>query len=339
MKHAPEVLRVKRRRDEDSFQTLLLEEEERSSKKGKYVFKLAKTVDHVEGYTPLLKLAKEDENKVFVLEQHQEQQQAQALQKENEGSGEVDEELPLEISEMLEECLKLSAEGRDVASGRLKAGKRHSSQGYVTEMQSLEYVYDVYIREVLPEDDEFVLDEGTVGYIRIVEEQGELLPDEDELSDSQLLSDDEDSNEEHYYRNDYPDDEDDDRSILFGSESEYSEGQETRSYSIPCSEERLEDHPSLPEQDQKTFDPLFESLGGEANLLSSLNTTNYVDLDKLHGEHLDTDEDDDDMSKGSEASFKKYSFFPNEEDDPMATHRDKVFAKLQRMIDQRQPKD
>ncbi|AAS51629.2 ADL291Wp [Eremothecium gossypii ATCC 10895] len=317
MDQAPEVIRVKRRRDEDSMQALLLEES-RLNKKGKYVFKLARTVE-LQGSneeTPLLKLAASERN-VYVLEQQKQTQKC----------------LPEEISEMLEEYLRL--ETKATASEHKRPSKRRASQLPVAQLPSMEFVYDIYIRENLPED-EFVWDKNTVGYIRIVEDNGALVPEQDASADTQQLSDDEDSNEEDYYRNDYPEDEDDDRSILFGSDLE-QEAPMANPLQSPVSEiaELITEAGS-----EDIYDPLFESLGAEPNLLSSLNSNNYVDLDV---DALSSASDREDASNGrtfgtdnddlhTDSSFERHNLFPGEEDDPMAIHRDKVLGKLQRIL-------
>ncbi|AMD20063.1 HCL088Cp [Eremothecium sinecaudum] len=313
MNQTPEVIRVKRRRDEDSLQALLLEEK-RSNKKGKYVFKLSKTVDfQSEEDTPLLQLSENDKDKVFILEQPK--------------AAASEEPLPLEITEMLENYLKLN--DKQPSSGTIKKPRRrYSNQPTVTELPSLDYVYDIYIREIVSED-EFVFDKGTVGYIRIVEDLGASVLEPEEVSDSQQLSDDEDSNDEDYYRNDYPEDEDDDRSILFGSDSENDE--QNTDNSVLVLEQELEEIQD-PMQPSEDYEPLFNTLAAEPNLLSSLNTTNYVDLD-VEAEQDEYNEQEYYQRPQSDIeSFERHQFSPTDEDDPIAIHRDRVMSKLQRMM-------
>lgn len=71
-----------------------------------------------------------------------------------------------------------------------------------------EYVYDTYIREVIMPDAAGKVPEpqGIVGYIILSEEDEEWWYDEDQ-SDREFDTDDEDENAEDYYANDYPEDE------------------------------------------------------------------------------------------------------------------------------------
>jgi hypothetical protein len=71
-----------------------------------------------------------------------------------------------------------------------------------------DYVYDTYVREVImPDADGKVPEpEGTVGFIVISEEDEEWWFGDDE-SDKEFDTDDEDENAEDYYGNDYPEDE------------------------------------------------------------------------------------------------------------------------------------
>jgi hypothetical protein len=71
-----------------------------------------------------------------------------------------------------------------------------------------EYVYDTYIREVVLPDADGKLPEptGTVGFLMIKEDEEDWWNGEDE-SDKEFDTDDEDENAEDYYANDYPEDE------------------------------------------------------------------------------------------------------------------------------------
>lgn len=302
---APEYIRVKRRRDEDSVQALLLEEE-RNTKKGKFLFKLTETVegDSFSADSPLLKLSSENNRSVYILERKRRH------------SFEETQELPSKISEMLADYLKLNEEKPECQKKR-KPSRKHSISNDIPQFPSVDYVYDVYVREAVQED-EFIFDQGTVGYIKIVEDNGSLIPEEDEEHKTTLMSDDEDSNEEDYYRNDYPEDEDDDRSIIIGSDEEDSSLEEIV---------YLNSETNVKAEEDADFDALFHTFGEEKNLLSSLNANNYVDLD------YDDNEEELKLDESENEVVSRNKFFPTDEEDEMAMHRDLIFHKLQKMID------
>lgn len=300
-------------------------QEDKPSKRGKFVFKLAKTVESglstqiQELNTPLLKLSDDGEARHFILEQRKRKREEQ--------------ELPAEISEMLNDYLSLGPNSEVPQRPRkLKrpGGRLSEPEQDPKALPSLDYVYDIYYREVVPED-EFVFDESTVGYIKIVEDSGDLIPEEEDDENSLALSDDEDSNDEAYYRNDYPDDEDDDRSVLFGSddgvvatasrqyaESDASEG--TGAESAPSHVAMLGDEET---------DLLYQKFAGAPNVLQAADT--YFDsTDERDGVSDEELEEDHDI-----VGFTQHDFFPTDAEDPLAIHRDKIFARLERMIEKR----
>ncbi|QEU62719.1 Iwr1 [Kluyveromyces lactis] len=344
-----EYIRVKRRRDEDSVQALLLEGE-RNAKKGKFVFKLSKTVEleTPDVNSPLLKLSNENNDKkmVYVLERERERQEV----------SEVQEELPDSIAEMLNEYLKIKEKDSPEHKKR-KASRKHSKSYTAPILPPTEYVYDVYVKQTIPEDeDEFVFDKSTIGYIRIVEHNGDMIPEEEVDPEKTMLTDDEDSNEEDYYQNDYPEDEDDDRSIFIGSDEDRTDSEDIV-YLDDINDELDQDYNVGDEQANETtndnsdeFDALFQNYGESSNLLSSLNANNYVDLDYDDDDHADSDDNsthngdfvnlkpgaDDDHDTGMEVddqTFKRNYFFPTDKDDEDAIHRDRIFGRLQKMID------
>lgn len=358
-----ECIRVKRRRDEDSVKALLLEEE-RNAKKGKFVFKLSKTVEldsrSDDSKSPLLKLSgtRSDKKMVYVLERGQERDQEG-----DSGSNQQadQQELPESIAEMLNDYLKIkpSPSSQQPAKKR-KASRKHSvTSSSITEptLPTSDYVYDVYVKESIPEDeDEFVFDGSTIGYIRIVEHSGDLIPEEDEDPEKTMLTDDEDSNEEDYYQNDYPEDEDDDRSIVIGSDEDFSNSEDVV-YLDQVDVDGYQDGVPDDEQQDDEFESLFQTYGNSSNLLSSLNAHNYVDLD------YDDDDVDDNVPDGYDYDGdytngtanhgttnhnhvtnqsrdtddsdleQRHIFFPSDEHDETAIHRDRIFNKLQNMID------
>lgn len=293
----PEIIRVKRRRDEDSIQALLLEEDKRLIKKGKFIFKLTNGVNiKMNNLTTSLIKLKDTNDKIFLLK---------------------GQEVSMEISEMLDEYLEQNSinSNRSFKSKEKILDTNYTTDPYIHIASNDDYVYDIYIRETLPED-EFVFNKNTMGYIRIVDDIDHLIPiDDPENVEDSHFSDNEDSNDEDYYKNDYPENEDDDRSILFGTDDDKSEDDK---YNNKLHE----------------YDQLFQKLENNRDLLSSININTYMDsylddqLDDIitqeNDSYMDDNSDDDD--------FQRHTFFPNDEDDPISTYRDKIFSKLQRMI-------
>lgn len=214
----------------------------------------------------------------------------------------------------------------------------------------------MYVKESIPEnEDEFVFDGSTIGYIRIVEHSGDLIPEEDEDPEKTMLTDDEDSNEEDYYQNDYPEDEDDDRSIVIGSDEDFSNSEDVV-YLDQVDVDAYQDGVPDDEQQEDEFESLFQTYGNSSNLLSSLNAHNYVDLDyddDIDDNAPDGYDYDGDYTNGAANHNttnhnhvtnqsrdidnsdleQRHIFFPSDEHDETAIHRDRIFNKLQNMID------
>ncbi|KAI8397088.1 Transcription factor Iwr1 [Nakaseomyces glabratus] len=351
----PEFIRLKRRRDEGSVATLLLEENAKK-KKARYVFKLSKTVvstdqlNKDETTTPLLKVA--EDHRHFVLEQprkrHREGEVDADTDKHSDESKsrlENQEELPPEITEMVNKYLTLNKDSENSRKKR-KPSRKHF-RGAAAEVKSLpsqDYVYDVYHLEQVPEDEYNKYEGSKVGFIKIIDVYGDLLPDELTDSDEQFLSDEEDSNDENYYRNDYPEDEDDDRSILFGSEGEEMAELETEflanhdvdEFERPEMTDSADVIQPREDYDPKiaTYDDVFSKLQGSSNILRSINDANFIDLDRdfeeeegSDGEFMYNEEQED------KDEFPRNEFFPTDKDDPVAIHRDRIFHRLQKMIE------
>jgi hypothetical protein len=83
-----------------------------------------------------------------------------------------------------------------------------TNDGDAMDIDTEEYVFDTYIREVVLPDADGKLPEptGTVGFLLIKEDEEDWWNGEDE-SDKEFDTDDEDENAEDYYANDYPEDE------------------------------------------------------------------------------------------------------------------------------------
>ncbi|AQZ10699.1 IWR1 (YDL115C) [Zygosaccharomyces parabailii] len=331
MSEAPEFIRVKRRRDEDSVQALLIDEGRRK-KKGRFIFKLSKTINsntyetEDEFFTPLLKLSTDD-HRHFVLErQRKRHREADEVgPPKSTKFSHIDEDtddLPPEINQMVSEILKLTEDTLPQERPR-KPSKKHfgGSNQEVLSMPSLDYVYDIYHLENMKDEDLKFYNEGNVGFVKIVNKFIDLVPDED--TDPELHSDDEDSNEENYYQNDYPEDEDDDRSILLGSDGD---------------EESIPAETTWRKQPKEDYTELFDKLGQSDNILDSLNCCNLVDLDDdgdddedyLDGGLENQEIESDDPDEGEE--LKTNEFFPTDHDNPLAAHRDRIFGRLEKLV-------
>ncbi|CCH59770.1 hypothetical protein TBLA_0B09530 [Henningerozyma blattae CBS 6284] len=394
----PAFIRVKRRRNEDSVNTLLVDDEnsetdienERKIKRGRFVFKLTKTVEsdayqssRENSSTPLLKLS-DAQNKQFILEQQKKrrresdaEEELATLKKNTENSTVQSDshckDLPLEISNMVNDYLKLNKQKEEDINGTIekrKRSKKHfkGSAAKVASLPSLDYVYDIYKLEPVNETTDISSLKGSVGSVRIVKVDTDLIHDEIDNSEAELRSDDEDSNEENYYRNDYPEDEDDDRSILLGSEGEELAATETdkcaKQYELENMylKEKSKDDNSHKDlnvaytNSTNEYSKLFRRLEGSDDILETLKNHNHniVDLDARDADYAEYNEDDyyeedqwlqdedtnmensqDETGREDDETFERHQFFQTDKEDPMAVHRDKIFGRLQKMIDKR----
>lgn len=340
-------------------------DEDKKRKNSTFIFKLTKTVNpssyesEQEASTPLLKLSNVD-NRHFVLEQHGKRRRDSEDDEGNpsleEGKNEAkDDELPPEINQMIEQYLTLTKkEKTGDNTRRKKPSKKHftGESAKIATLPSLDYVYDIYHLESVPEDEMTRYEQQNVGFVKIVNKDMDLLPDEEEDSNNEIRSDDEDSNEENYYQNDYPEDEDDDRSVLFGSEGEeIAEEEDEKNNKQPWNYDKIlraDEGDNANDNDEYT--ELFNKLDGSGNILKSINKNNFVDLDKPTDatEATDSDAEEEDidvdfneldhdnslMTDYGEDIYPRNNFFPTDEDDPLAQHRDRIFGQLQKKIDE-----
>ena len=352
MNDTPEFIRVKRRRDEDSVQALIFDENQKR-KKARYVFKLTRTVNQdvyankESTTTPLLKLSEEADNKHFVLEQHNRHGDSNNIEDINsrniESCEDSSESLPDEIAQMVNDYLKIQKDSGEKPSRPKKPSKKHFSSE-VAVLPSLDYVYDIYHLETIPEDEFDKYSTNDIGFIKIVNKDLDLIPESDGDSNFQL-SDDEDSNDENYYQNDYPEDEDDDRSILFGSEVEDEESIDNLQWSKLPEEPHTSDETN--NENFTSYSELFNRLEGSSNILNSLKNANVIDLDTATYNDYDAYENDDEEMNHTEnyqetwddhyedEEYERNEFFPTDKDDPLAQYRDKIFGRLQKMINER----
>lgn len=331
---------------------LIVVDEGQKKKRAKFVFKLTKTVNQdsyaneEEATTPLLKLGEEADNKHFVLEQHSKKRKSSAEiekidERETETNGKITEDLPPEIAQMVSAYLKINKDGDEAPSKQKKPSKKHFTSE-IARLPSLDYVYDIYHLEQIPEDEIATYPRDDIGFIKIVNKDLDLLPDSETDSNLQI-SDDEDSNDENYYQNDYPEDEDDDRSVLFGSDDKDEELSEDLEWA------KLAEEPSHGEDPHPTnlgdYSDIFNKLEGSSDILASLKNSNVVDLDMTTYNDEVYDEEEAEMDadighqpvNGNNADegddlYERNEFFSTDKDDPLAQHRDKIFGRLQKMI-------
>lgn len=148
------------------------------------------------------------------------------------------------------------------------------------------------------------------------EDYDDIINDDDS---EKHVSDDEDSNAEDFYKNDYPEDEDDHTTDIDSSDAELEQLTES------LHKEASVKSPKLQEGFDELYDEFYDDINGDSNadFLASLNQD-------------DEGEEDDAMDYESDESeqYKRQNFFPDEEDDELAKHRDKIFSKLQKMINE-----
>lgn len=192
-----------------------------------------------------------------------------------------------------------------------------------------EYVYDVYYRDKAVSDQ---WENERIGYIKFDDDELDKL--EDKEDDTLLNTDDEDSNDENFYRNDYPEDED----------GGYEDESELESMGL--------DEPSDDQDDEfmilnnKRRFSRSEFLNSEG--LKRASSDEYHRLAEqideqpiLWGQPEDGADYTDDIEMGEndtdgEINFQRQTFFPTDKDDPAAIHRDRIFGKLQQMIEEQQ---
>lgn len=341
MAQPPQVLRIKRKRGQDPLQALILEDSQRPKRSKplspisskpltpvpeprSWFFQLSRTDDKVAApdaevlASVLAEAPSSRENREFVIPKSQ---------------TEEDTVIPHELAEMLDSFLNVD-DGAKPKKKRRGAKQTSPSEDVAvneseTETEPIdEYVFDVYklsSTEPLTNDN---YPQSQIGYIRFFadDEYDLMQSDGENKTGTQIYSDDEDSNAESFYQNDYPEDEDagtysDTYEPLAGEDGDEDEDDD---YDIgPViidSAEDAEGHAYLHGHVQadiaadQQFDDLYDEFFDEDG-------ANKVDF-------LQQDEDDD----YAEEPFERQHFFEGEEDNEMAIHRDRIFGRLQRMI-------
>lgn len=296
-----------------------------------------------------MKLSEEADNRHFVLEQHNRRRESEEIKridgKETEDNDKITEALPNEIAQMVNEYLKIN-KGNETSTARTKKPSKKHFSSEIARLPSLDYVYDIYHLEQIPEDEAVTYTREKVGFIKIINKDIELLPESDTDSNLQL-SDDEDSNDENYYQNDYPEDEDDDRSVLFGASVEEEQSSDSLEWTKLAEEPRAENEAGTDQLGD--YSDIFDKLEGSNDILNSLKSSHVIDLDttRYYDEVYDDDEEeaeqmmDDKQGEipsnndyNDEETYERNNFFPTDIDDPLAQHRDKIFGQLQKMINE-----
>lgn len=235
--------------------------------------------------------------------------------------------IPNELSDMVSSLLVSGAD--QPARKRRIRGRRQSSVGEETKPVSLlppkepelessvysDYVYDVYQLSSTEPLTDANHPQSQIGYIRFFEDEDTELNQSDDDNDAsrKLYSDDEDSNAESFYQNDYPSDED------AGVYSEtYSSDEDDLAPVI------VQDAAA-----KEGYDYLHGNEPDEGNENDEFGDI-YDDFYDEDGAKMDFLADD----KFDTESFERQNFFAGEEDDELAIHRDRIFGKLQRIIDE-----
>lgn len=321
MSEPPQILRIKRKRGQDPLQALILED--RKPKKSKpssrvssrvpsevpspseeksWYFQLART-DNVTDQTDLdvvasvLAESASQDARRFVIPKQQTVE---------------DSIIPHELADMVDSFLHV---GATTTRKKRRGGQAvpelelAPEQPEPVETQDLvdDYVFDVYKLATTEPLTNANFPQSQIGYIRFFDDDAYELMQSDDDKDS-VYSDDEDSNAESFYQNDYPEDED------AGAFSETYDDDEDVPVMIMENAEAVEGHAYLQGKEpigeyDELYDEFFDESGDQK-------------VDFLNDDFYENDE-----------TFERQKFFSGEEDDGMAIHRDRIFGRLQKMID------
>lgn len=331
----PKILRIKRKRNQDPLQALVLEER-RSSKRSKPSSPVSsKVVSPASSPT-------ESKNVYFALTgtddaTNFDDSVTQSILSEPAGKStgkrsfflpkrqtEEDTVIPHELSDMVSSFLTFDQpktpqrkrRGRPAVK-EVEEPAQEPEKEVESEEEATDYVYDVYQISSVPLTTQNH-PQSQIGYIRFFEDDLLYQSDEDDDPTRSLYSDNEDSNAESFYQNDYPSDED--AGVL----------SETFSVSEEDSEEEEDIGPVIVQNP--------DDAEGVAYLLSEdplVANNDDNEFDGLYEDFYNDENDGDDIDfLPEDEEFERQHFFPGEEDDELATHRDKIFGKLQNMINE-----
>lgn len=323
MEEPPQILRIKRKRGQDPLQALILEDRQ-PAKRSKpsspvssqattprpetpksWYFQLQRTDNAAEQDQTEIMLsvlaesgAKSEENRQFVIPKQQTEEDAV---------------IPNELADMVDSFLHVDT---NTQPRRKRRGGKVTEASEVPQTETEiaeEYVFDVYkLTDVEPLTNAN-FPHSQIGYIKFFDdEQFALMHSDDEDLAKGVLSDDEDSNAESFYQNDYPEDED------AGAYSDTYADEEDDDEIGPVileSSEAAEGHAYLKGEFQQEgqYDDLYEEFYGDGEEVDFLEEDNYENNE----------------------NFERQKFFDDEEEDDLAMHRDRIFGRLQKMINER----
>ncbi|KAK9472534.1 uncharacterized protein V1510DRAFT_430263 [Dipodascopsis tothii] len=247
----PHTLRIKRKRNQDPLQALLLDPDEASkrTKTNAYVFRLAGTEDSIgtdDSAITLLEAPKPEaeqaeqaaaavavptpapvQTRTFRLPKRKRDESRSAASRTHAAGGvpgaaaggapaAVDDELQA----MVEQYLQLNREAGAPLPARALKRAHHEppspgADAAVAAFAGDDYVYDIYHREKMQD---VALASGQYGVVLVSPGDYEELVNDDS-DDEPIRSDDEDSNAEDFYRNDYPDEDSADSIYQYGPSS------------------------------------------------------------------------------------------------------------------------
>lgn len=347
----PRVLRIKRKRGQDPLQALILEDK-RSVKRSKPSTPVSSRVPSPVNTPPAINETESTKNFYFTLSRTDDmgivddsvvqsilaeapgaidpEQQVHTTRKRKfvipKNQSEEDTIIPNELSDMLNSFLSVGDENSSQRKRKVRGGSRVESTDdkvntdpvnletpeiQVVDPAVSEYVYDVYLLTSTEPLTTANHPQSQIGYIRFFDDDDNNLyqSDDDDTGKPPILSDDEDSNAEDFYQNDYPSDED---------AGVFSESNSVLNLDVDGNEDEDQDLEQL-----------------EADVIQALNEGDYDDYDDVNylGDDQYFNEDDEDNS--DDQQYTRNTFFESDKEDALAIHRDKIFGKLQSMIDEK----
>lgn len=304
MPKPPQILRIKRKRGQDPLQALILGSKrvKLSQDQKSWYFQLDRTVHPSQADSDLGSVLHEsasDEGRHFVIPKRQLEEDAV---------------IPNELADMVQSFLSVN---NDPAPKKRKrrgltrdkdAGPQTATRLEPTDISEFlgDYVFDVYtLSEPLTSHN---FPQSEIGYIKFFDDKAYDLMNSDDDSGS-AYSDNEDSNAESFYQNDYPEDED------AGALSEtYDESEDDAIGPVILeSAEDFEGNAYLRghEQAEGQFDDLYDDF---------FDPDGSQTVDFLNDDYTE--------------DYDRNSFFAGDEHDQLAQHRDRIFGRLQKMIDE-----
>lgn len=365
-KEPPQILRVKRKRTDDPLQALVMETTRRQIKRPRYVFRLKRTEEKdINDSTAVLTASSNTQNNkpIFNIPSNKNENinintninttnnDNNFVQKNNIESNNKSEEGPIELNPQLLEMLNdyLKDNDETAINNHVKPPKRrqssisqdinnnnilpkfnkdevfgNSNNIAIDENENDDdYVYDVYYRDKAVSEQ---WENEHIGYIKFDDEDLDKIDEKD--NDISMNTDDEDSNDENFYRNDYPDDEDggyEDESELESMGLDEPSDDQDDEFMILNDRRRFSRSEFLQSEGVKKLkDEDFQKLSDEIDEKPTLwgRTDEGMDYDQ---EEIEID---------GEINFQRHTFFKSDKDDPTAIHRDRIFGKLQKMIEE-----